>query len=94
MDESGSIRVTDFRRQKEFVAALAKSFNNFGPNGVQMGLITFSFDASVDIKLNQFSNKYGFMAAVRNMRQRGKKIVARLALIDKLFMDALLLNYK
>jgi len=71
MDESGSIRVTDFRRQKEFVAALARIFNNFGPNGVQMGLITFSFDASVDIKLNQFSDKTGFMAAVRNVRQRG-----------------------
>ncbi|XP_068676816.1 uncharacterized protein [Montipora foliosa] len=71
MDESGSIRVPDFRRQKEFVAALAKSFNNFGPNGVRMGLITFSSGANIDIKLNQYSEKYGFMAAVRNVRQTG-----------------------
>ena len=73
MDESGSIRVPDFRRQKEFVAALAKSFNNFGPNGVRMGLITFSSGANIDIKLNQYSEKYGFMAAVRNVRQTGER---------------------
>lgn len=91
MDESGSIRVTDFRRQKEFVADLARSFNNFGPNGVQMGLITFSFDARVGIKLNQFSDKTGFMAAVINVRQRGKKIVVP---VDKLLMYSLSLNCK
>lgn len=88
MDESGSIWVRDFRRQKEFVAALARSFNNFGPNGVQMGLITFSFDANVDIKLNQFSDKTGFMAAVRNVWQRGKEIVVP---VNKFFIS---LSYK
>lgn len=74
MDESGSIKSQDFTREKDFVAALANGFSNFGPKGVQMGVITFSSFANVDIKLNQFSNKAGFMNAVKNIAQRGKTI--------------------
>ncbi|KAJ7358841.1 hypothetical protein OS493_020677 [Desmophyllum pertusum] len=69
MDESGSVSSVDFTREKDFVAALADSFSNFGPNGVQMGVITFSTDAYLDIKLNEHSTKDSFMAAVRNIRQ-------------------------
>ena len=72
MDESGSINDQDFKREKDFVAALANGFNNFGPNGVQMGVITYSTYANVDIKLHQYSNKAAFMNAVRNIRQKGE----------------------
>ena len=77
MDESGSIRVADFTREKNFVATLANSFNNFGPNGVQMGVITFSTYANVDIKLHQYSNKAAFMSAVRNIQQRGETLISK-----------------
>lgn len=77
MDESGSITTADFTRQKDFVAALANGFNNFGPNGVQMGVITFSTYANVDIKLHQFPNKAAFMNAVRNIRQRGETLLRK-----------------
>ena len=72
MDESGSIKNDGWTRQKDFVAALANGFNNFGPNGVQMGVITYSTYANVDIKLLQYSNKAAFMNAVRNIKQRGE----------------------
>lgn len=72
MDESGSINDQDFKREKDFVAALANGFNNFGPNGVQMGVITYSTFANVDIKLHQYSNKAAFMNAVRKIRQKGE----------------------
>ena len=45
MDESGSIGDSDFVREKNFVTSLANGFTNFGPNGVQMGVITYSTDA-------------------------------------------------
>ena len=72
MDESGSVSSVDFTREKDFVAALANSFSNFGPNGVQMGVITFSTGAYLDIKLNKHSTKESFMAAVRNIKQNGE----------------------
>ncbi|XP_078353361.1 uncharacterized protein LOC144638092 isoform X2 [Oculina patagonica] len=71
MDESGSIDSGDFTREKNFVALLADGFSNFGPNGVQMGVITFATTADLDIKLSQHSTKASFMAAAKNIRQRG-----------------------
>lgn len=73
MDESGSIDSADFTREKNFVAALADGFSNFGPNGVQMGVITFATSADLDIKLSQHSTKPSFMAAAKNIRQRGER---------------------
>ena len=72
MDESGSISDDDFRREKNFVAELAKGFSNFGPNGVQMGVVSYSTYANVDIKLKAFSNKADFMKAVDRIRHRGE----------------------
>ena len=72
MDESGSITPGDFIREKDFVAALANAFSNFGPNGIQMGVLKFSTNANVEIKLNQYSTKASFMAAARKIRQKGK----------------------
>lgn len=72
MDESGSINDLDFVRQKDFVAALANGFTNFGPNGMQMAVISYSTDARLDIKLNRYSNKMQFINAVRNIKQFSK----------------------
>jgi len=72
MDESGSIDSDDFDREKNFVAALADGFSNFGPNGVQMAVITYATAADLDIKLSEHSTKSSFMAAVKKIRQRGK----------------------
>lgn len=71
MDESGSIDSDDFDREKNFVAALADGFSNFGPNGVQMAVITYATAADLDIKLSEHSTKSSFMAAVKKIRQRG-----------------------
>ena len=71
MDESGSITNEDFDREKNFVAALADGFSNFGPNGVQMAVITYATTADLDIKLSQHSTKSSFMAAVKKINQRG-----------------------
>ena len=72
MDESGSISSKDFTREKNFVAALADGFSNFGPNGVQMAVITYATFAALDIKLSQHSTKASFMAAVKSIKQGGK----------------------
>ena len=69
MDESGSIQDNDFVKEKNFVANLANSLTNFGPNGMQMAVISYSTDARLDIKLNQYSNKKEFIHAVNSIRQ-------------------------
>ena len=74
MDESGSIGKTDFERQKGFVTALANGFSNFGPNGIQMAVITYSTSAQLDIKLDQYSNKQEFINAVKRISYYGKSI--------------------
>ncbi|XP_048582331.1 uncharacterized protein LOC5506315 isoform X2 [Nematostella vectensis] len=69
MDESGSVNDADFQREKDFIVAMANEFNNYGPQGIQMGIITFSTDAHVDIKFNQFQDKASFIRAVQGIRQ-------------------------
>ena len=73
MDESGSIGDSEFVKEKNFVTNLANGFTNFGTNGVQMGVITYSTDAELDIKLKQYSNKMNFIDAVKRIRYRGRK---------------------
>ena len=75
MDESGSIQDNDFVKQKNFVADLANSFTNFGPNGMQMAVITYSTNADLDIRLNQYSNKNDFINAVKRIRHFSKEIL-------------------
>lgn len=73
MDESGSIGGSEFVKEKNFVSNLANGFTNFGPNGVQMGVVTYSSDANLDIRLNQYSNKMNFINAVKRISYRGRK---------------------
>ena len=74
MDESGSIKDKDFEEEKQFIKDLANGFTNFGPNGMQMAVISYSTDAKLDIKLNQYSNKMQFINAVRKIKQFSKWI--------------------
>lgn len=74
IDESGSIGGKDFEGEKGFVTALANGFSNFGPNGIQMAVITYSTNAQLDIKLDQYSNKQEFINAVKRIRYQGKSV--------------------
>lgn len=75
MDESGSIKDPDFQKQKDFIIDLANGFTNFGPNGIQMAIISYSTNANLDIKLNQYSNKMQFISAVRKIKQFSKWMI-------------------
>ena len=69
LDESGSVIAEDFKKEKNFVAAMANGFGNYGPDGIQMGVISFSTDAQVDIKMNQYRYKQDFVNAVNRIVQ-------------------------
>lgn len=75
MDESGSMKDKDFAEEKQFVIDLANGFTNFGPNGMQMAVISYSTAAHLDIKLNQYSNKMQFINAVRKIKQFSKWVI-------------------
>ena len=80
MDESGSINNKDFEEEKQFIIDLANGFTNFGPNGMQMALISYSTNADLDIKLNQYPNKMQFINAVRKIKQFSKCVVSTCSL--------------
>jgi len=69
LDESGSVTKEDWEREKNFVVKLANGFGNYGPAGIQMGVLSFSTDPHVDIKLNQYSRKEDFVSAIGQMKQ-------------------------
>ena len=70
MDESGSVSKDDFERQKSFVKALAGHFQ-FGPDGAQFGVITFSSGAQLDITLNRYGDTASFGEGVNRIRHAG-----------------------
>ena len=74
MDGSGSIDSYDYKKEQDFVIALAMGFSNFGPNGIQMGVISFSTEAKLVIKLNTYSDKEAFKWGLKNIRQESKSV--------------------
>ena len=70
MDESGSVSKDDFERQKSFVKALAGHFQ-FGSDGAQFGVITFSSGAQLDITLNRYGDTASFGEGVNRIRHGG-----------------------
>lgn len=82
MDESGSMKKEDFEEEKQFITDLANGFTNFGSNGMQMAVISYSTYADLDIKLNQYSNKLQFINAVRKIKQYSKWVVCSLSSIS------------
>lgn len=69
LDESGSVRAQDWEREKDFVNQLVNGFQNYGPAGVQFGVISYSTGADLDIKLNQYSRKQDFISAIGRIKQ-------------------------
>lgn len=70
MDESGSVSKTEFEEQKNFVKNLAGRFE-LGPNAAQMGVITYSTGAQLDITLNQFKDTNSFVQRVNSIKRAG-----------------------
>ena len=71
MDESGSVKDYDFVREKNFVKELARSFE-IGPNGAQVGVITFSTQARMDIPLNKHSNLQSLQKNIDAIQKEGE----------------------
>lgn len=75
MDESGSVSQTEFEEQKNFVKKLAGRFE-LGPNAAQMGVITYSTGAQLDITLNQFKDTASFVQRVNSIKRAGIPILS------------------
>ncbi|GAB1606666.1 hypothetical protein Ahia01_000949200 [Argonauta hians] len=63
LDTSSSVWVQDYRKQLKFVSKLADSFE-IGPNDVQVGVITYSTRANLDISLNRYKSKKNLKNAI------------------------------
>ena len=70
MDESGSVGKDEYKKEKDFVKALANHFQ-FGPSAAQFGVITFSTDAKLDITLNKHTDVASFGRGVDNIGYAG-----------------------
>ena len=70
LDASGSINKRDYETQKKFVELVAKEIG-IARDGVHFGVITFSQQASLDIKLNDFYSFDTFHRAVQSLKQEG-----------------------
>ncbi|XP_033748051.1 collagen alpha-5(VI) chain-like [Pecten maximus] len=62
-DSSTSISDTDFVTQKEFIASLVDRYN-IGPNGVQIGMLSFSTDAYINFNLSSHGSERELKAAI------------------------------
>jgi hypothetical protein len=62
LDSSGSLR-NDYQREKDFLKQIATEFG-ITESGSRAGVVTFSFDAELSIRLNDFYNQLSFDAAV------------------------------
>jgi hypothetical protein len=67
-DESGSIIASDFVKEKSFGSAIASNYV-FGPENVGMGLIQFSGDARLTIRMTYIQQS--FLNAMAQVYQRG-----------------------
>ena len=74
MDESGSVSSEDFEREKNFVNNIAGHFR-IGRDAAQFGIISYSDGATLDIKLNEFSDLSHLQYAISTIPQQGIKIM-------------------
>ena len=89
VDSSGSLKKL-FLKEKEFVKILADVFG-IDPDGSRVGIITFSYNAVLSIKLSSLQDKAGFKKAVENLPYMGytTRIDKALALArDELFLES------
>jgi hypothetical protein len=78
MDESGSVSAEDWVKEKKFVKDLSGHFK-FGPNAAQLGVISFSTNADLDIQLNSNTNLNSFQRAVDKIWKPARESVASFA---------------
>ncbi len=69
MDSSGSLR-RDYGKEKEFVKELAQSFE-IGEAGSRAGVVTFSYNAEVSIRMDEFKKLADFKKAVDSIPLMG-----------------------
>ena len=71
IDSSGSIRRSDFQKQKNFVKEIVKSFG-LAPDHSQAAIVLFSTSASVQARFGQYATTEEFAKAVDALRhERG-----------------------
>ncbi|XP_069134272.1 collagen alpha-3(VI) chain-like [Argopecten irradians] len=66
-DASTSIGDESFDKQKGFISSIVEKYN-IGPEGVQIGMISYSDDAHTDFSLNTYSTEAEIMTAIENVR--------------------------
>ena len=66
LDSSGSIGSSNFVQVREFVLKSVAGLK-IGPNDNQVGVILFSYSASVEFYLNSYSNSTELLTAIRNI---------------------------
>lgn len=74
LDASGSIGDDNFRKETQFVTNVIASLDiasPSNPNGVQIGLLTFSDNVSIQFQLNNFTDKRQLLEAVNAPYTRG-----------------------
>jgi len=70
VDSSGSINYyvpTNYDKQLEFIVDVVNEFT-IGPNDVQVALVLFSLEASVEWGLTEYQDKDSLIDAIRNLR--------------------------
>ena len=77
MDSSGSLEEEGFNKQKEFIKAVAATLD-ISPFHSQIGVITYSDRASVEIKLSDHQHQEDLINAVESL-----KYIGRTTRIDK-----------
>ena len=66
VDSSGSIKISNFKKVRSFVAKVVDAFD-ISSDKVRVGLIEFSDDAYVEFDLEEYSNTVDIKAAVAAM---------------------------
>ncbi|XP_075127409.1 collagen alpha-4(VI) chain-like [Leptodactylus fuscus] len=83
IDSSGSIKPSDFRKMKEFMASFVKQAD-IGPNKVQFGLIQYSSKTKVEFPLNRYEQKDELQVAISGIQQIKQRTMTGAALQDAL----------
>lgn len=90
LDASGSIGDDNFRKETQFVTNVIASLDiasPSNPNGVQVGLLTFSDNVSIQFQLNNFTDKRQLLEAINAPYTRGSTNTAyaiRYASLDRM----------
>ncbi|OWF36148.1 Collagen alpha-5(VI) chain [Mizuhopecten yessoensis] len=69
LDSSGSEGANNFQLQKQFVSSVVNDFG-ISTTDTQVGLVTFSTSAAVDIYFNQYTNKASLLHAIQQVPYR------------------------